>query len=73
MRDRFEKDEILMSVERDVSILRLDDEDESQFVVQEALKGKHIVEQDMDTFYDVAHRALHETEEIRFRRSLNPI
>ncbi len=63
-------DKILMSTERQVSILRLDDEDESPFVVQEALKGIPLVEPDSDILYDVARRALHETEEIRFRRSL---
>lgn len=64
-------DEILMSVERDVSILRLDDEEESPFVVQEALKGIHLVEVDTETLYQVAHRALHQTEEIRFRRDFS--
>jgi len=64
-------DKILMSTETEVSILRLDDEDESPFVVQEALKGIPLVEPDDDILYDVAHRALHETEEIRFRRSLH--
>lgn len=63
-------DAILMSVERDVNILSLDDEEESPFIVQEALKGKHLVEPDIDVLYSVAHRALHETEGIRFRRSL---
>ncbi|WKZ18784.1 MAG: nucleotidyltransferase domain-containing protein [Candidatus Jettenia sp. CY-1] len=63
-------DKILMFAERDISILRLDDEDESPFVVQEALKGVHLIEPDNDTLYKVAHRVLHETEEIRFRRSL---
>lgn len=62
-------DKILMSDEREVSILRLDDEDESPFVIQEALKGIHLVEPDNDVLYEVAHRVLHETEEIRFRRS----
>lgn len=63
-------DKILMSTERQVSILRLDDEDESPFVVQEALKGIHLVEPDSNALYEVAHKALHETEEIRFRRLL---
>lgn len=63
-------DKILMSAERDIFILRLDDEDESPFVVQEALKGVHLIEPDNDILYKVAHRALHETEEIRFRRNL---
>ncbi len=63
-------DKILMSAEREVSILRLDDEDESPFVVQEALKGIHLVEPDYNTLYEIARRVLHETEEIRFRRML---
>jgi len=64
-------DKILMSTEREVSILRLDDDEESPFVVQEALKGTHLVEPDVDTLYNIAHRALHESESIRFRRSIN--
>lgn len=64
-------DKILMSVERDISILRLDDEDESPFVIKEALKGIHFVEPDIDILYEVSHRVLHESEEIRFRRSLS--
>jgi len=64
-------DKILLSTERQISILRLDDEEESPFVVQEALKGIHLVEPDSDTLYKVAYRALHDTEEIRFRRSLS--
>lgn len=63
-------DEILMSDNRDINILRLDDEDESPFIVQEALKGLHLVEPDRDVLYKIAHRVLHETEGIRFRRSL---
>lgn len=63
-------DAILMSVEREVNILRLDDDEESPFIVQEALKGKHLVEPDIDALYKVAYRALHEREGIRFRRSL---
>ncbi|MBI4378147.1 MAG: nucleotidyltransferase domain-containing protein [Nitrospinae bacterium] len=64
-------DEILMPIERDVSILRLDDEDESPFIIQEALKGAHLIEPDDDALYAVAHRALHEAESIRFRRELS--
>ncbi len=41
-------DRILMSVDRDVSILRLDDPDESPFVAQEALKGIHLVDPDLE-------------------------
>jgi len=63
-------DEILMSSERDVSVLRLDDEDESPFVAQQALRGIHLVEPDPDTLHRVAHRVLHECEAIRFRRML---
>lgn len=64
-------DRILISTERQISILRLDDEDESPFVVQDALKGIHLVKPDEDTLYEVAHRALHDAEQIRFRRSLS--
>ena len=64
-------DEILISVERDVSILRLDDEDESPFIIQEALKGVHLIEPDDDALYAVSHRTLHEAESIRFRRAIN--
>jgi uncharacterized protein len=64
-------DKVLMAVETDVSILRLDDEDESPFVIQEALNGIHLVEPDVETLYAVSHRALHECENIRFRRELN--
>ncbi|MBI5745870.1 MAG: nucleotidyltransferase domain-containing protein [Nitrospirae bacterium] len=64
-------DEILMSSEKDISILRLDDNDESPFVVKEALKGMHLAAPDSDTFYEVSCRVLHDIEEIRFRRSLS--
>lgn len=64
-------DQILMATETDVSILRLDDEDESPFVVQEALKGIHLVDPDLETLYAVSHRVLHECEGIRFRRELS--
>ncbi|MBI5142478.1 MAG: nucleotidyltransferase domain-containing protein [Nitrospirae bacterium] len=66
-------DKILMSSERDVAILRLDDDDESPFIVQEALKGEHLVEPDVDTLYDVSLRALHEAESIRFRRGVEMV
>jgi predicted nucleotidyltransferase len=61
-------DEILMSADRQVSILRLDDEDESPFVVQEALKGIHLVEPDEAALYGVYHRVLHESEGAREKR-----
>jgi len=63
-------DTILMSVEKDVNILKLNDEDESPFIIQEALKGIHLIEPDKNSLYNAAHRALHETEEIKFRREL---
>lgn len=63
-------DRILMSTDRQIEILRLDDEDESPFIVQVALKGMPLVEPDMETLYKVAHRALHEAESIRFRREM---
>lgn len=61
-------DEILMSSERDVSVLKLDDEDESPFVAQQALRGIHLVEPDPETLHRVVHRVLHECEAIRFKR-----
>ena len=64
-------DKILMSTERQISILRLDDEDESPFVVQEALKGIHLVKAEEDTLYEVARRVLRDAEEVRFRRTLS--
>jgi predicted nucleotidyltransferase len=64
-------DRILMSSDREISILRLDDTDESPFIVQEALKGKHLVEPDEDALYYVYHWALHESESIRFRRGMS--
>lgn len=61
-------DKILMSVDKQVDVLMLDDEDESPFVVQEALKGVPLVEPDTETFYKLSDRVLHETESIRFKR-----
>lgn len=68
------KDEVLaldaihMSVDRSISLLRLDDADESPFVIQAALKGIHLVEPDEDALFGVADRVLHESEDIRHRR-----
>ena len=61
-------DRILMASERHISMLRLDDLEESPLVVQEALKGVHLVEPDLNAFYAVADWALHESESIRGRR-----
>jgi predicted nucleotidyltransferase len=61
-------DEILMSSDKQIGILRLDDDEESPFIVQKALKGTHLIEPDPDILYDLYHRVLHETETIRFRR-----
>lgn len=63
-------DNILISTDKDINILFLDDDEESPFIVQEALKGRHLVEPDIDCLYEIAQRALHEAEGIRFRRSL---
>lgn len=63
-------DAILMTTEKTVEILRLDDEDESPFMIQEAIKGVPLVDPDMETLYSVAHKALHEAEGIRYRRQL---
>lgn len=58
-----------MKDDTEVSILFLNDKDESPFIVQEALKGIHLVDPDIDTLYEVAGRALHEAESIRFRNA----
>jgi len=63
-------DKILMAVDRAVEILRLDDEDESPFIVQEALNGAPLIEPDEETLYKVTDRVLHEAENIRFKRGL---
>jgi predicted nucleotidyltransferase len=63
-------DRILMSTEKEVSILRLHDEEESPFVIQEALKGEHLVEPDWEIYYSLSHRILHECEDLRYRREL---
>jgi uncharacterized protein len=63
-------DRILMCSDLPVSILRLDDDDESPLIVQEALKGIHLVEPDRETLYGVYHRVLHEAEAIRSRKEL---
>lgn len=63
-------DRVLMACRRDIEILFLDDEDESPFVIQEALKGIPLIEPDKDKLYDVSDRVLHESEGIRFRREV---
>lgn len=63
-------DRILTACDRDIEILFLDDEDESPFVIQEALKGMPLVEPDNDKLYDVSDRVLHESEGMRFRREI---
>ena len=64
-------DKILISSDKEIEILRLNDENEDQFVVQEALDGIHLIEPDEETLYALYDRALHETESIRFRRKLS--
>ena len=59
-----------MAAERPVEVLRLDDDDESPFIIQESLKGVPLVEPDMETLYRVAHRALHQSEDIRYKRAI---
>lgn len=66
-------DRILMSTERQVSILRLDDPDESPFVIQASLKGINLVEPDPESYYEIADWALHESESIRARRHHNHV
>jgi predicted nucleotidyltransferase len=61
-------DRILMATERPISILRIDDLEESPLVVQESLKGIHLVDPDPHVLYRVADWALHESESIRGRR-----
>lgn len=63
-------DTLLMAAEKPVEVLRLDDEEESPFIIQESLKGIPLVEPDMETLYSVAHRALHEAESIRHKRMI---
>ena len=63
-------DRILMSTEKEISILRLHDEEESPFVVQEALKGEHLVEPDWEIYYSLSHRILHGCEGLRFRKEV---
>lgn len=63
-------DNILISIDKDINILFLDDEEESPFIVQEALKGRHLVEPDINCLYKITRRVLHEAEGIRSRRSL---
>jgi predicted nucleotidyltransferase len=63
-------DALLMAAEKPVEVLRLEDEEESPFIIQEALKGIPLVEPDMDALYKVAHRALHEAESIRYKRMI---
>ncbi len=52
----------------DIHLLRLDDDEESPFIVQKVLKGVHLVEPDWDAYYQIARRVLYETKSIRFRR-----
>lgn len=62
-------DSILMTSDKQVEILMLDDRDESPFIIQEALKGIPLVEPDLETLYSVAHNALHKAESIRHKRT----
>ncbi len=54
--------------QRNIEILRLDDEEESPFIIQEALRGIPLVPPDEEILYRVYDRTLHEAEGIRFRR-----
>ncbi len=51
-----------------VSILHLNDRDESPFVVQEALAGIHLVEPDVDALDDAYDWASDEAESMRFEK-----
>jgi len=61
-------DEILMSSDKQIGILMLDDRDESPFIIQKAIKGIPLIDPDMEILYGIAHYALHETESIRHKR-----
>lgn len=61
-------DAILMLSDKQISILMLDDKDESPFIIQEALKGMPLIDPDIETLYSVARYALHEAESIRYKR-----
>ena len=61
-------DRIVMASDRNVEILLLNDNDESPFIIQEALKGIPLIEPDEETLYRLYDYALHETESIRFKR-----
>lgn len=63
-------DKIMLATESNIEVLRLDDEDESPFIVQEALKGIPLINPDYETLYRVYDRVLHEAESIRFKRDL---
>ncbi|MBI4685240.1 MAG: nucleotidyltransferase domain-containing protein [Nitrospirae bacterium] len=63
-------DSILMTSDKQINILMLDDEDESPFVIQEALKGIPLIDPDLEMLYSVAHNALHEAENIRYKRAI---
>lgn len=63
-------DSILMTSDKQIEVLMLDDRDESPFIIQEALKGIPLTEPDLETLYIVSHHALHEAESIRHRRAI---
>lgn len=66
-------DAILMASDKPIEILRLDDEDESPFIVQSALKGMPLIEPDEEILYMVSHRALHDAESIRYKRGIKVV
>lgn len=66
-------DRIMLSTENRIEILRLDDEDESPFIIQETLKGIPLIEPEEETLYRVYDRTLHEAESIRFKRDLTRV
>lgn len=61
-------DRVLMATDRNIELLLLNDQDESPFVIQEALKGIPLVESDEEILYKLCDYVLHETESIRFKR-----
>lgn len=62
---------LLMCSKKKLDILRLDDEDESPFIIQKALKGVPLIEPDEEILYKLWDRVLHETEHIRLKRNIH--
>ncbi len=61
---------LLMCSKKKLDILRLDNEDESPFIIQKALKGIPLIEPDEEILYKLWDRVLHDTEHIRLKRNI---